>query len=210
MNFTDLLGTTTISAAKDIINSNFATAEDILNDFVSIYDDVSGNIDLTSGANGILKAKKLEIPLGNIGIIVGNTTVTDSAISTTTVTNAVTNFTATSIQYTSYATNRTSGGSGIINVANTASTFVLDPTQPALQFEISASGSNKMRDLLVVNLSQAGESTQLNITNVFVENGSVTSVTIPPKKSVLLRYINDTNTNTQGWSIVCNNGATIV
>lgn len=208
LSLTTILGTTTISGQKNIINQNFSDVQTALNYFLNVYDNTSGNIDLTAGTNGILKAKKVLIPTGQAGIQVGSSQLTDNDLITSKVTLDVTYEKATSIQYLTYALSQTGGSA--INVADVAKTLVLNPSAASLQIEINNPSSNKMRDLFIVNLSGANHEVQLNFTSNFIDSSSFTAIQIPKGKNCHLRFLNDSNTTTVGWYLVSENGCTLI
>ncbi len=207
LNIIPVLGTTTIPGLMDIVNNNFTELNSATQNFLDIYDTSGGNIDISINPTGVVRAKQIVIPLGNSGITVGNSTVLDNSITTkTTITNVVVD-SISSLQTKTFAVNAT--GSGAVAIGATNKTLLLDPTASGLHFEISSSVSDAMTDLFIINLSSTNDSCILNITSNFIDHSAMTTITIPFKKNLHLRYINNTTTSTTGWYLVSQNGCTI-
>lgn len=200
---------TTLDAAREINNNNFSEVKTKIDPLLAIFDSSSSNINISGGSGGILTIKSLIVPLGQTGITVGNHTFTDSGLSVSEVSLTDLVDKTDSIIYSNYAVSQVLAGAGVITIAENKRTLVLDPDSAGLNVEISASPSNKMKDLYIINLSQGSHTTTLNLDANWVENGNYTNITIPYLKNIHLRYINDANTSTQGWYIVSNNGCTL-
>ena len=208
LNIIQILGTTSIPAAFDIVNSNFTETSDAVNKFLEIYDTNSGNIDLSINTIGLVKAKKVQIPLGNDGLFVGNSSMTDNSVTTKTlVANNIVDDIS-SLQTKTFAVNAT--GVNKVSISATTRTLVLDPTASNLTFDISSPVSDQMVDLFVINMSSTSDTCGMNITANFIDQSSMTKINIPFKKNLHLRYLNNVATSTAGWYLVAHNGCTII
>ena len=180
--------------------------QNAVNYFLGIYDSTSGNIDISGSSNGILKAKKVLIPTGNLGLVVGNSSMTDNDVITSKLTTNVIYEKATSIQYATFSTSQT--GTGKINIADTTKTLILNPSVGSLTVDLSSTSGNTMRELEIINISAGSYSVVVNVTTNWIDS-SIHTITIPAKKNCKLKFLNDTNTTTIGWYLVNTNGCTV-
>lgn len=180
--------------------NNFAEIETNLNLFLGLFDDFTGNFTLTTYSEGKITAKELQIPIGNNGITVGYSVISDNKIKTNTIEYNSTIRSNTSTQYVIATTNLILGDGGVVNITEGTSTLIINPTLSSLQFEVDTPLNSIQMDYTIINLSTNDNSIDLKYNTGFVNNFS--TITINKGGSLTLKYVNDINTNTEGWVIV--------
>jgi hypothetical protein len=190
-----------------VLNNNMDIVEAFLETFDLMIDSSTGDINLSPYPSAKVIAKELVIPVGNSGVTVGNTTITDSVITTKQVISDANIKAATSTQYVLLTNNMIDGDGGYLTVSPTVSTLTMNPTQNLLSFELAQSVGSIRQCITLVNLS-ANNSVVKLVNNNYMIHADFTEASIPFGANLKLEYINDSNLTIEGWIIVSEYGVT--